>query len=382
MTKLTITRIAHSSVLIDFDGQRVLTDPWFSEQEGYYHGEPYGIALKDLPSLAGVVVSHEHYDHYDMQAFQAYPDKQVPMTVIRGTAGPAREVGFSNVIEMEAWETTSFGPITITALPGKHGVPEITYMLQAGGFTVYFGGDTLLIPELSEIPHHFPNIDVALLAINGLQIRALGNQQVVMNPLDAAELCSIIHPRYAVPMHYAFTGGPTSDAQVLKYAGTPEELLQAFQQAMTQRAPETVARILVPGEPLLISEAGHRAGNAGGTATGHEATGVVIGPNIDRSKPRSMIAVIDARPGKADDLREQIINLARQVRLEPGCVSFIPYEADRIAGRFYLYEIFADANAFEEHLELDHVKKFRAALPLVSTSGESDLMQLVELSVP
>src|SRR2546421_1998289 len=91
MTTLTITRIAHSSVLIDFDGHRVLTDPWFSEKYGYYHGEPYGITLQNLPRLDGVVVSHEHYDHYDMQAFQVYPDKQVPMAMKRGIAQTARE---------------------------------------------------------------------------------------------------------------------------------------------------------------------------------------------------------------------------------------------------------------------------------------------------
>ena len=254
MATLTITRIAHSSVLIDFDGHRVLTDPWFSEKPGYYHGEPYGISLQDLPQLAGVVVSHDHYDHYDMQAFQSYSDKQVPMVVKRGIAQAAHEVGFTNVIEMDAWETTSFGPITITALPGKHGVPEITYMLQTSDFTVYFGGDTLLIPEFEEIPQRFPKVDVAFLAINGLQIRPLGNQQVVMNPQDAAEFCRIAHPRYAVPIHYAFTGGPIADRETLKYAGTPNELLREFQQAVLHRAPETTACILVPGEPLLVTE--------------------------------------------------------------------------------------------------------------------------------
>jgi L-ascorbate metabolism protein UlaG (beta-lactamase superfamily) len=152
MSTLTITRIAHSSVLIDFESHRVLTDPWYSERDGYYHGEPYGITLEALPRLDGVVVSHDHYDHYDMEAFQAYPDKQVPIVVIRGAEETARQVGFRNVIGMEAWETTTFGPITVTAAPGKHSVPEITYLLQAGGLTVYFGGDTLLIPALSEIP--------------------------------------------------------------------------------------------------------------------------------------------------------------------------------------------------------------------------------------
>ena len=211
MTSLTITRIGHSSVLIDFAGLRVLTDPWFSERFGYYHGEPYGITLENLPHLDGVVVSHGHYDHYDMQAFKAYPDKRVPMAVKRGIAQTARNVGFTNVIEMDAWETTTLGPLTVTAAPGKHGVPEIMYMLQANGFTVYFGGDTLLIPELSEIPRRFGRVDVALLAINGLQIRFLGNRQDVMNAQDAAEFCRIIRPRYAVPIHYTFTGGPIMD---------------------------------------------------------------------------------------------------------------------------------------------------------------------------
>src|SRR5262249_30252560 len=142
MATLTITRITHSCVLIDFDGQRVLTDPWFSEKFGYYHGEPYGMTVDMLPKLAGVVVSHGHYDHYDMQAFQAYPDKQVPIAVKRGIEKTARQVGFTNVIDMDAWEATTFGKIKVSAVPGKHGVPEITYMLQADGFTVYFGGDT------------------------------------------------------------------------------------------------------------------------------------------------------------------------------------------------------------------------------------------------
>src|SRR5262249_45904694 len=37
---LKLTRVAHSSVLLDFGGPVVLTDPWFSEKAGYYHGEP------------------------------------------------------------------------------------------------------------------------------------------------------------------------------------------------------------------------------------------------------------------------------------------------------------------------------------------------------
>ena len=76
-----------------------------------------------------------------------------------------------------------------------------------------------------------------------------------------------------------------------------------------------------------------------------------------------------------------IIKLTRENRQEPGCVAFIAYEADQVPGRFYLYEIFANANAFEEHLDTDQVREFRTGLPSVSPSGPADLVQLVEIPI-
>jgi hypothetical protein len=52
--------------------------------------------------------------------------------------------------------------------------------------------------------------------------------------------------------------------------------------------------------------------------------------------PRPMIAVLDARPGLAGAFRERIVELVRQVRREPGCVTFTAYEARDTPGRFYL----------------------------------------------
>jgi L-ascorbate metabolism protein UlaG (beta-lactamase superfamily) len=250
MSSLTITRIAHATTLIDFDGYTILTDPWFSERFTYYPGEPLGIALADLARLAGVIVSHGHYDHYDMAAFQAYPDKTVPFAVKRGIANKARQAGFANVTELDAWETTPLGPIKITAAPAKHAVPEITFLLEAGGFTVYFGADTLLIPALQEVPKRFQTIDLALLSINGLKIRPMLNRQVVMNVQEAAEVCRLFRPAHAVPIHYAYTGGPIGDTLLVKHEGTPEE----FVRAVEARAPHTQAHILPPGQPLHLSK--------------------------------------------------------------------------------------------------------------------------------
>jgi L-ascorbate metabolism protein UlaG (beta-lactamase superfamily) len=80
-----------------------------------------------------------------------------------------------------------------------------------------------------------------------------------MNAREAAELCTVLQPRVAVPIHYAFTGGPIQDRLVLKYTGTADE----FAREAARRAPSTQVRILAPGEPLSVAavpSAGPRAG--------------------------------------------------------------------------------------------------------------------------
>ena len=163
----TVTRVVHAAVLLDFDGHQVLTDPWFSEKPGYRHGEPLAFTPQTLPPLAAVVASHRHYDHYDLAAFGSYPDKAVPLVVKRGMGDQARRAGFTDVREVEPWEQVEVGPVRITAAPARHGVPEITFVLQAADRTVFFGADTLRIPQLDEVARRFPAIDLALLPING-----------------------------------------------------------------------------------------------------------------------------------------------------------------------------------------------------------------------
>jgi quinol monooxygenase YgiN len=99
-------------------------------------------------------------------------------------------------------------------------------------------------------------------------------------------------------------------------------------------------------------------------------------------KPRPMIAILDAKPGLQDAFRERIVELVRQVRQEPGCTTFTAYEARDTPGRFYLYEIYADAAAFATHLKTDHVHAFISAQPDLSTASPGSLIQLNEISIP
>ena len=152
MSKTAVTRITHSCHLIEIGGRTFLTDPWFSTRPGYYQGEPIAVGIADLPRLDGVLISHEHYDHCDLDAFAAYRDPSVPLFTAGTVVEAARKHGFTNVTALAPWQGVEAGGVTITATPARHGVYEITFVLRSGSQAVYFAGDTMLIPELSEIP--------------------------------------------------------------------------------------------------------------------------------------------------------------------------------------------------------------------------------------
>ena len=252
-SSVRVTRVVHASVLLDFNGKTILTDPWFSQKGGYYWGEPLGVTIDGLPKLDAVVASHSHYDHYDLGSFSTYQFKaDVPFGVKSGMGKLARDKGFNNVQELDPWQTISLGPFKVTATPAKHSVPENTYVIQADGLSVFFGGDTLFIPGLSEIAKRFPKIDVALLPVNGLEIRPLFNRKVVMNDREAAELCSILKPRLAIPIHYAFTAGRLRDHLLLKYTGTTK----GFEAEVPKQSPATQVKILSPGQSTEIRSSG------------------------------------------------------------------------------------------------------------------------------
>jgi L-ascorbate metabolism protein UlaG (beta-lactamase superfamily) len=245
---LTVTRVTHSCHLIQIGETTVLTDPWFSERTFYHPGEPVAREVADLPRLAAVLISHHHYDHCDLAAFRAYRDKAVPMFVAGPVAPKAQAAGFSSVRALEPWQSATVAGLTITAVPAKHAVYEITFVIGGGGRSVYFAGDSLVVPEMRSLPDRFGRFDVALLPVNGLQIRPQFNKQVVMNAEQAAELTGVLKPGMTVPHHYAFTGGVIGDRLMTKSDRDPGH----FVSAAARLAPESPVRVLQPGEPLQM----------------------------------------------------------------------------------------------------------------------------------
>ena len=101
----------------------------------------------------------------------------------------------------------------------------------------------------------------------------------------------------------------------------------------------------------------------------------------DDPRPRPMIAILDAKPGMAGQLRGKIAGLTHQVRREPGCLTLITCQARDTQSRFYLSEVYASAAAFDEHLQTQHVHNFIAAVPALSTAEPGSLIQLDEIAL-
>jgi len=248
-TSLKVTRIGHACQLIEIGGTRVLTDPWFTQTATYYHGEPVASTVEALGRIDAVVISHEHYDHCDLDALVSGGfDLGVPLIGPGTVAAIARGKGFADVRAIEAWEATTTGDLTVTATPGQHGVHEVTFVIQAGGRTVFFGGDSLRVPELDTIPDRFGPVDLAILPTNGLCIRPMNMRQVVMDAQQAAGLTAALKPTLAVPHHYAFHSGWLGDRMITKADQDPRH----YADAVARIASQIDVRLVLPGTAVTV----------------------------------------------------------------------------------------------------------------------------------
>ena len=136
----------------------------------------------------------------------------------------------------------------MTATPGQHGVHEVTFVIQVGERTVFFGGDSLRVPELDTIPDRFGPVDLAILPTNGLCIRPMNLRQVVMDAGQAAALTAVLKPTLAVPHHYAFHSGWLGDRMITKSDQDPRH----YADAVARIAPQIDVRLVLPGTTVTV----------------------------------------------------------------------------------------------------------------------------------
>lgn len=95
---------------------------------------------------------------------------------------------------------------------------------------------------------------------------------------------------------------------------------------------------------------------------------------------RVLYAEFIAEPGEADALADLLAHHAVKVRSEEGCIVFAPHRVEDDPDRFFVYEVYRDAEAFRQHVEAEHSVTFNERISDRILGGRSDLTFLVGLT--
>lgn len=245
-----LTFLGHSTVLIELEGLRILTDPILVDRLMFLTRvvrpvDPALFAAVDL-----VLISHLHMDHFDRLSL-ARLDSEPELVVGPGGRGLAQRWGWTRVTELAPGQSLQVGEVTVTALPAVHPGSRppfgprgtaVGYLIESGAARIYFAGDTDLFPEMATMLSG--ELDVALLPIGGWGPR-LGSGH--LDPERAVEATARLQPRFAVPIHWG-TLWPYGLDRVSPghLSGPPAE----FARGLAEREAEIGARPLIalPGE--------------------------------------------------------------------------------------------------------------------------------------
>lgn len=197
---LAVTWLGHATALVEVDGYRVLTDPVWSERcspsdaVGPRRLHPPPVELSALPAVDAIVISHDHYDHLDIDSVTALARSQwAPFVVPLGVGAHLRAWGIpaDRVVELDWDEHVTLGELTLTCTPARHFSGRFltrnltlwaSWVIAGPRHRVYFGGDSGYTTDFRRIGADHGPFDATLLPI-GAYNKAWPD--VHMNPEEA-----------------------------------------------------------------------------------------------------------------------------------------------------------------------------------------------------
>ena len=217
-TDATVTWVGHSTLLIQLDGVTILTDPQWSERAspvtfaGPKRLMPPGVSFEQLPTVDLVVISHDHYDHLDVDTVQRLARTHHPLFLVPlGLKAWFADIGITEVEEMDWWESRQVRGLTVTCLPAQHFSGRSlwdrnrrlwsAWALAGGTKRVFFAGDTGYYPVFKEIGVRLGPFDLAAIPI-GAYSPASMMKMTHITPEEALQVFADVQGQYFVAVHW------------------------------------------------------------------------------------------------------------------------------------------------------------------------------------
>ena len=245
--QLTAAWLGHATVLINFIGINILTDPALFPRIGIrLPGVTLGpkrltapaLTVRDLPPIHLILLSHAHFDHFDLRTLRRF-GKRTQVITARGTADLLRWTRFNQISELR-WNqsttiSTAVGHIEVTAVPVNHWGARLRndshrgyngYVLERNGRRILFGGDTAYTETFRTL-RRFDGIDIALMSIGCYNPWIRSH----CTPEEAVRMATDAGARYLIPIHH----------QTFRLSFEPfREPIERFEQALAGE-PERIA---------------------------------------------------------------------------------------------------------------------------------------------
>ncbi len=215
---VSATWVNHATFLLQFPGVTVLTDPVYSERTspvtfaGPKRVHAPGVSLELLPPIDVVIVSHNHYDHLDIEALKMLDARFHPLFLVPlGDERLLREAGIRTVKALDWWEEVRVKDVRFIFAPAQHWSARKlwdkneslwgSYLMDSGARKIYFAGDTGLGPHFKEIKTRLGAPDLALLPIGAYKPRWF-MKYYHMDPEEAVRAHLDLGAQRSVAMHF------------------------------------------------------------------------------------------------------------------------------------------------------------------------------------
>ncbi|MBJ9978494.1 MBL fold metallo-hydrolase [Pseudomonas sp. S75] len=212
----SLWRLGHSTVLLKLRGRFFLTDPVFAERAspvqwtGPRRFHPPPLALDQLPPLAAVILSHDHYDHLDESAIRHLAPSTGCFLTPLGVGQRLVDWGIprSQVQELDWWQETEVCSVRFIATPAQHfsgrGLFDSNSTLWASwvivddALRVFFSGDTGYFEGFRAIGERHGPFDLTLMETGAYN---LAWPNVHMQPEQSLQAHLDLRGRWMLPIH-------------------------------------------------------------------------------------------------------------------------------------------------------------------------------------